>query len=85
MPFAADFVQRIVTFAQLDGIAAFGGLHRLANAPIRLLCCRTDAFLRVIAGCCINIDRFCGGGRSVLLGKGRGGQKPEHQHKCHQR
>ena len=53
---AAHFVQRIVTLGQLNGIAAFGGLHRLANAPIRLLCCRTDSILRVITIYRIHVD-----------------------------
>ena len=50
-------MQRILTLAQLDGIAALSGGNRFFQGLIRLICCRTDAFLRVIAGCCINIDR----------------------------
>ena len=45
---AGNLVQCVVAFTQLDGIAAFGGLHRLANALIRLRCCRADSLLRII-------------------------------------
>ena len=55
---AAHVVQRIVTLGQLNGITAFGGLHRLANAPIRLLCCRTDSILRIITIYRIHVDCF---------------------------
>ena len=53
---AAHFVQRIVTLGQLNGIATFCSLHRLANALIRLLFCCTDSLLRIITIVRIHVD-----------------------------
>ena len=53
---AAHFVQGIETLGQLNGIATFCSLHRLANAPIRLLCGCTDSLLPIITIYRIHVD-----------------------------
>lgn len=49
MPFAADFVQRIVTFAQLDGISAYSRGNSRFQRLIRCFPALAYIFVAIIA------------------------------------